>query len=134
MENPSVILLYENIPNPIIRIMFILTVYGQNNEKLAETKKSRNKKNELRNEVYAAYNFSSVYLTNPYVDHSYTDYPYITNLPKKAVSNRALTIGFNRKFTRVVTIGFMLSYVIFHCTGDYHSTAFGTIYKTKIID
>jgi hypothetical protein len=100
-----------------------------------EGKKSRHlKQNELPNEVSLGYGYGSLFMTNPYVSHSFEGYPTIDN-QKDGYTIGALTIGYNRGLTRVLTFGFTGSYMNLYYDGNYTSSdGTYTIYRAYIYD
>jgi len=114
-------------------ILMVLPVSAQTNEP-SESAKVKKGQNEMRNDLYVAYNYGSLYLTNPYAEHSYDNYPEIYNRPDDANSVGGLTVGYNRSLTRVVMFGFMVSYENFASSGNYDPDFSGTTYSAEIND
>jgi hypothetical protein len=113
--------------------LMVLTISAQNDQ-LKEPTKVKKSQNEMRNDLYLAYNYGSLYLTNPYADHSYYNYPELYDRPDDAYSLGGLTMGYNRSLNRVVMFGFMLCYENFASSGNYDPDGSGTIYSADIND
>jgi len=90
--------------------------------------------NQTRNDVYLAYNYGSLYLTNPYASHIYPGYPVINDRPDDSRSLGGITLGYNRSLSKTVMFGFMLSYENFGSSGTYDPDGSGTLYSADISD
>jgi hypothetical protein len=112
----------------------VLSVSGQNDVKSPAKEKSWKNQNELPNDVFAGYGYGSLFMTNPYVDHSYQNYPEISNQKQDAVTNGTFIIGYNRRISKVVMIGFVASYMNCSNTGNYSLSGSNQNYDASLSD
>jgi hypothetical protein len=117
----------------LLGFCIFLSASGQNNNQATAKKPSKNQ-NELPNEVFTGDNYGTLFMTNPYVDHSYSDYPDIGNR-EDAYTIGTFTLGYNRMLSKVIMFGFTASYATCYYTGDYYSPpGSGNNYKADITD
>jgi hypothetical protein len=123
----------KTIISLVICSFFFFSAPAQNDKQPPATKKSKKNQNELPNDVFASISYGTVYIDNSVVEHSYENYPQVT-IPYYGNSSGTFSIGYNRKVSRVVMIGLVVSYTNCHSTGDYSPVGSHQKYKVHISD
>jgi hypothetical protein len=104
----------------LLTFSLLSAIVPAQNSTSPEPKKKRKNQNQLTNEVYLAYTYGSLLMTNPYVEHTYDDFPELFDIPRDAVSYGGIMAGYNRDLNRVLSIGFLLNYEHLSYSGYYY--------------
>ena len=123
----------KTIATLFLEFLFIFSVSGQTIEPTAVKDPLKPAKTEFPNDVFVSYGYGSLYMTNPYVNHSFKSYPEFSELPDAATFG-TISFGYNRNLSKVITLGFLAGYMNCAYTGDYSTTEPGKNLQASISD